>query len=82
MEREKKLKELVTIKLRKDRNNPRPDLFVAVNGKTFQIKRGVEVEVPLYVAQVIADSDAQEEFAADYMDGLVYDYAEKSKDVK
>lgn len=79
LEKESKLKEHVTIKLRKDRNNPKPDLFVAVNGKTFQIKRGVEVKVPLYVAQVIADSDAQEEFATDFMDGLVYDYAEKSK---
>lgn len=33
------------------------DEFVGVNGKTFQIKRGVEVEVPDYVVSVIKDSE-------------------------
>lgn len=29
------------------------DVFVAVNGKTFQIKRGEEVEIPECVAEVL-----------------------------
>lgn len=33
------------------------DEYVAVNGKTYQIKRGVTVEVPDYVAEVIQSSE-------------------------
>ena len=29
------------------------DVYVAVNGKSYQIKRGVDVEVPDYVAEVL-----------------------------
>ena len=29
------------------------DVFVGLNGKTYLIKRGVEVEVPDYVAEVL-----------------------------
>ena len=29
------------------------DVFVALNGKTYQIKRGVEVEVPKGVAEIL-----------------------------
>lgn len=29
------------------------DVYVAVNGKSYQIKRGVEVEVPACVAEVL-----------------------------
>ena len=33
------------------------DVFVGVNGRTWLIKRGVEVEVPEVVAKVIAESE-------------------------
>lgn len=33
------------------------DVYVAVNGKSFLIKRGEEVEVPDYVAEVIQHSE-------------------------
>lgn len=33
------------------------DVYVAVNGKSYQIKRGVEVEVPVGVAAAIKCSD-------------------------
>lgn len=33
------------------------DEYVAVNGKSYQIKRGVTVEVPEYVAGVIQNSE-------------------------
>lgn len=33
------------------------DEYVAVNGKSYQIKRGVTVEVPEYVAEVIQNSE-------------------------
>lgn len=33
------------------------DVYVAVNGKSYLIKRGVEVEVPDYVAEVLKHSE-------------------------
>lgn len=43
---------LVTIKLPITRNE-KEDKWVAVNGKSMQIKRGVEVEVPRCIAEVL-----------------------------
>ena len=43
---------LVTIKLPVTRNE-KEDKWVAVNGKPMQIKRGVEVEVPLCIAKAL-----------------------------
>lgn len=43
---------LVTIKLPITRNE-KEDKWVSVNGKSMQIKRGVEVEVPLCVAKAL-----------------------------
>ena len=33
------------------------DVYVAVNGKSYLIKRGIEVEVPDYVAEVLKHSE-------------------------
>jgi F0F1-type ATP synthase alpha subunit len=43
---------LVTIKLPITRTE-KDDVWVAVNGKSMQIKRGVEVEVPKCIAEVL-----------------------------
>lgn len=43
---------LVTIKLPVTRTE-KEDKWVAVNGKSMQIKRGVEVEVPLCIAKAL-----------------------------
>ena len=40
------------------------DVFVAVNGRRFKIKRGVEVEVPYFIANVLRRSEEQEFRAA------------------
>ena len=45
--------ELVEIHLFEDGDRYKDDVFVAVNGKTFQIKRGETVEVPECVAEVL-----------------------------
>lgn len=42
----------VTVKLPITRTE-KEDKWVAVNGKSFQIKRGVEVEVPLCIAKAL-----------------------------
>lgn len=52
--------ELVDIQLFYDGVNYKDDLFVCVNGSSFQIKRGVKVQVPRYVAEVIHNSEVQD----------------------
>lgn len=55
-------KNMVKIKLYKDKIK-KDAVFVAVNGETYQIQRGVEVEVPDYVKEVLDNSYNQEMIA-------------------
>ncbi len=55
----------VKIKLFKDSYKYKDDVFVGVCGKTWQIKRGVEVEVPEAVAFVLEQSMKQDDKTAD-----------------
>ena len=41
-----------------------PNLFVSVNGVNYKIRRGVEVEVPPEVAEVLEHSQMQDERTA------------------
>lgn len=52
---------LVKIKLFKDKDKYSEDVTVVVNGTTFRIQRGVEVEVPYYVAEVLRNSEKADE---------------------
>ena len=52
---------LVKIKLIKDNDKYSEDVTVVVNGTTFGIQRGVEVEVPYYVAEVLRNSEKADE---------------------
>ena len=63
------MKEMVKIRLSKDRSN-NADLFVGVNGYTALIKRGVVVEVPRYVARVIERSIEQDQKTADMIERI------------
>lgn len=45
-------------------------LFVGLNGKGYQIMRGVDVEVPLPVAMIVEETEAAEERAAAYIESL------------
>lgn len=63
----------VKVRLFKDNKNYQGDVFVGVNGKTYQIKRGVEVEVPDYVAEVLRNSARQDENAVMLMGDLQKD---------
>ena len=51
---------MVPIRLFKDNGKYKDDVFVAVNGRSFQIKRGETVMVPDYVAAVLEQSMAQD----------------------
>lgn len=57
-------KKNVRIKLFKDNGRYSGDLFVSVNGINYKIRRGVEVEVPPEVAEVLEHSRQQDEHTA------------------
>ncbi len=54
------LNEMVEIELMQDSKDYKDDVFVAINGKTFLIQRGVKVQVPRYVADFLEDSRKQD----------------------
>ncbi|MBR2404356.1 MAG: hypothetical protein IKA95_01710 [Clostridia bacterium] len=58
--------ELVTIKLFKDNDRYKDDVFVAVNGVGMMVPRGKEVEIPRKYAVALQNSEAQDSFAAQH----------------
>lgn len=58
-------KKMVTIRIGLTRTE-KDDVFVAVNGKKYLIKRGVDVRVPEAVAKVIKRSEKSMETALAY----------------
>lgn len=60
----------VTIKLFYDGYKYVDDVTVIVNGKTYIIKRGVEVSVPESVKYALDDSVRQERIAQKYIDTM------------
>jgi len=61
--------EMVKIKLPRIGKND-ADVFVSVNERTWLIKRGVEVEVPACVAEVLKHQEEMEEEAYNYDSGV------------
>ena len=59
----------------------RDDLIVGVNGKYYQIQRGIPVSVPRSVAEVIANSKAQDSAAADYSKAKEQEYVQRSSEL-
>ena len=58
------------VHLFKDNERYNNDVFVGVNGKSYLIQRGVDVEVPEEVAEVLEHSAAQDMAASRRMDAL------------
>jgi len=56
--------ESVKLKLFKDNGRYKGDVLASVNGRRFLIQRGVQVELPYPIAQVLLDSQKQDEKAA------------------
>ena len=69
--------DLVPIRLFKDKY--KDDVFVAVNGRSFQIKRGETVQVPAYVAEVLEQSMAQDNATANLIERESSAYAAEAK---
>ena len=61
----------VRIRLFKDNSRYKGDLFVSVNGVNYQIKRGVTVQVPPEVAEVIQHSEEQDAQSAARMEAII-----------
>lgn len=58
------MNEKVKVRLPRDNNKYRDDKIVSINGKTYQIARGVEVEVPRCVSEVLKQSQDQDDMTA------------------
>ena len=67
----------VVIKLFKDNHRYKDDVTVGLNGKFWRIKRGVEVEVPEAVAEIIENSIRQKEYVANLTDELEQEFETK-----
>ena len=65
---EKKLSERVKVKLFKDGDKYKDDVFVGINGKGILIKRGVEVEIERKYALLLDQSQIQSIKAAEMME--------------
>lgn len=70
---------MVPIRLFKDNEKYKDDVFVAVNGRSFQIKRGETVMVPDYVAAVLEQSMAQDNATANLIERESSAYAAEAK---
>ena len=61
---------MVKIKLFKGSGKYADDVFVGLNGNTYLIKRGVEVEVPVGVAEILEHSAQQDALTAQKQEEL------------
>ena len=67
--------ELVEVRLFKDNDKYKDDVFVAVNGVGMIVPRGVEVKIPRKYAEALQNSEQQNSFAAWYQMKLQSDAA-------
>lgn len=73
--------ELVTVKLFKDNDKYKDDVFVAVNGVGMVVPRGKEVKIPRKYAIALKNSEAQDAFAATRSQELVNQAADAEKNI-
>jgi len=71
-------KKMVKIKLFRDNGRYKDAVYAAVNGESYMIPRGVEVEVPDYIAEVVENSIRQDEKTANQMEHLEAQYDQKT----
>lgn len=70
---------LVPVQLFKDGGKYRDDVFVAVNGRSYQIQRGEMVYVPESVAEVLSQSMAQDNATARMIERESSDFVKQAK---
>lgn len=64
-------KEMVKIKLPKAPKGEENFKIVSLNGRTYKIQKGVEVEVPKLIAEIIEANYAEQDKADEYLEALV-----------
>lgn len=70
-EKKEPVKTVKTVKIKIPRTKKgEGDVTVGVNGMMYRIQRGVEVEVPKVVADILAQSEAVKEKAYSYNDSI------------
>lgn len=72
--------ELVTVQLFKDNGRYKDDLFVAVNGERILIQRGVPVEIKRKFAEVISNSQLQDQQTDAMMQQLEENYERATRE--
>ncbi len=69
-EKNNKGTEMKTVRLYKDNDRYKKDVQVIVNGKAYLIQRGVSVEIPASVAEVLENAQAQSQLAIEVSDSI------------
>lgn len=59
----------VTIRIPRGAEGEDNYITASLNGKVYKIKRGVDVEVPEGIAEIIRNSEAAKDEARDYIEG-------------
>ena len=62
--------QMVTIFLPRGRKNEENFVIVSVNGRSWKIMKGVEVQVPDYVAEVLENAQMMADTARRYVDRM------------
>lgn len=65
-----KKEEMTVIMLPRGRKNEENFVIVSVNGRSFKIMKGVEVEVPVYVAEVLENGRMMADEARRYVEKM------------
>lgn len=69
----------VKIMLFKDDGAYKDDVVVGHNGKMWKIQRGVEVEVPTYIAEIVENMERQDAKTARLISQMEAEYDRKNK---
>ena len=72
-------KTMVKVKLFRDNSQYKDAVYVAVNGESYMVPRGEEVEVPDYVAKVLQNSIDEDQRTAEMLLKKVEEFDEKGK---
>lgn len=72
-------KTMVKVKLFRDNSQYKESVYVAVNGESYIVPRGVEVDVPDYVAKVLQNSIDEDQRTAEMLLQKVEEFEEKGK---
>ena len=76
-------KKRVLVKIPRNKGqNANQQEFFSVNGRNYLIERGVEVEVPAEIEEVIENAEKAEEYALHYAEGLVRAEKDKRKELE